>query len=328
MPKFLVSLFVILGFFAVTGCKEAEVGSKQRPFMMYFVPSVDAQKVSEPAEEMTRFVSKFVSNVLYGKEDGFFVKSAVPSSYIAVVEAFGTKKADFAAFNTFSYILAKDIKKYDVEAALTVVREGGEKTYKAQIITRADSGINSIDDLKGKKFAFSDPSSTSGYFLPAKLFKDKGIELGDTVFAQKHDNVVTMVYQKQVDAGATFYSPPIEVEENGVKIRKLRDARVRVRPQFPDVEEKVKIIGFSDAIPNEPWVLRGKLVEDIEKNNKMKQAVLDGIQAYVKTPEGNKAMKDLYDLSELVRVTDQDYDGIRKIVLESKVDVQKLVIQK
>src|SRR5690606_17745430 len=135
-------------------------------------------------------------------------KAAVPTSYIAVVEAFGTKKADFAAFNTFSYILAKDIKKYDVQAFINVVRGEGETHYKGQIVARRDSGIKTIQDLNGKKFAFTDPASTSGYILPQKLFNDAGITLGGTVFAQKHDNVITMVYQKQVDAGATYYSEP------------------------------------------------------------------------------------------------------------------------
>jgi phosphonate transport system substrate-binding protein len=61
---------------------------------------------------------------------------------------------------------------------------------------------------------------------------DKGIQLKDSVFAMKHDSVITMMYQKQVDAGATFYSPP----ENG----KIEDARRLVLQQYPDVEEKIK----------------------------------------------------------------------------------------
>ena len=67
---------------------------------------------------------------------------------------------------------SKDIKKYDVEAIFTVVRNNNEMTYKSQIITRKDSGINSLKDLNGKSFAFTDPASTSGYILPSKLLQN------------------------------------------------------------------------------------------------------------------------------------------------------------
>ena len=106
----------------VSACSDAPVGTKNRPFTMYFIPSVDAQKMTNSTKSLTDYVSKYISQKWYGKDKGFYVKGAVPTSYIAVVEAIGTKKADFAAFTTFAYILAKDIKKYPVEAIFTVIR--------------------------------------------------------------------------------------------------------------------------------------------------------------------------------------------------------------
>lgn len=318
----------LVGLFVLGGCTERPVGSKERPFSMFFVPSIDATKVSVTADALAEYLSKSVSQKIYGKDTGFYVKASVPASYIAVVEAFGTKKADFAAFNTFSYILAKDIKKYDVEAVLTLVRHDGTKTYKSQIITHVDSGIDSLSDLSGKKFAFSDPASTSGYFLPSKLLADKGIKLGEAVFANKHDNVVTMVYQKQVDAGATFYSPPREVEEGGKKVEKLMDARARVITQFPDVAKKVKIIAFSSEIPNEPWVIRSKLYEDEAKNKAVKTAIVEALIEFSETEYGKKVLKDLYDLKALVSVSDEDYKEIRQLVSKSNLNLEKLVSEK
>ncbi|MEI7440470.1 MAG: phosphate/phosphite/phosphonate ABC transporter substrate-binding protein, partial [bacterium] len=207
-----------LGLFSLLiSCSESKVGTKNRPFAMYFIPSVDAQKLTNVSAEMAKFVSKYVSQKIYNKDEGFYVKSSVPTSYIAVVEAFGTKKADFATFSTFAYILTRDIKKYPIEALVLTKRANGEKTYKGQIIARADSGIKSLADLKGKTFAYTDASSTSGFILPSKMLKDQGIQVKNSVFALKHDNVVTMVYQKQVDAGATYYSSPETVEVNGKK---------------------------------------------------------------------------------------------------------------
>ncbi len=321
LGKILLSLPLVL----LVGCSQPPVGSKKRPFTMYYIPSVDAQKIATTADKVTQFVSRYVSQKLYGKDSGFYVKSAVPASYIAVVESFGTKKADFAALTTFSYILAKDIKKYDVEAVLEVLRGNNERTYKAQIIAHKDSNIKSLEDLKGKKFAFTDPASTSGYILPSKLFKDKGIQLGETVFAQKHDNVVTMVYQKQVDAGATYYSAPKTVELNGKKIEEITDARARVKTQFPDVEDKVKIIGFTQEIPNEPWVLRSNLLADPQKNKELKELIVESLLEFVKTDEGKEMLTILATGSGLERVGDSEYNDIRQIVLQSNLDIEKIV---
>ncbi len=308
---------------ALTACADPEVGTKKRPFAMFFVPSVDAQEIATKSKPMEKFVSKFVSQALYGKDDGFYVESSVPTSYVAVVEAFGTDKADFAAFTTSAYILAKDVKKYNVEPLFTIARgpKGEEITYKAQIITRADSKINSIEDLNGKKFAFTDPSSTSGFILPNQLITSRGVKLGETIFAQKHDNVVTMVYQGQVDAGATYYSPAEVVEKDGKKIEEIRDARMRVLSQFPDVAEKVKIIGFTQEVPNEPWVIRGNLYEDTAKNEKVKGLVRDAIKAFIATPEGKDALWVIATATDLIPSSDETYKEIRKLYLESNIDI-------
>jgi phosphonate transport system substrate-binding protein len=309
-----------LGILALlSACSDSKVGTKERPFSMYFIPSVDAQKLNNVSDTMAQYVSKYVSQKLYQKDQGFYVKAAVPTSYIAVVEAFGTKKADFATFNTFSYILTRDIKKYPVEAVIITLRADGEKTYKGQIIARADSGIKTIEDLKGKTFAYTDAASTSGFILPSKLLKDKGVSLRETMFAQKHDNVVTMVYQKQVDAGATYYSSPVTEElEGGKKVTKITDARARVKTQFPDVEQMINVIGYTDEIPNEPWVLRSDLYPDPAENEKVKGLVVEALEAFALTVDGKSAIKELATATGLERVNDATYEGIRQIILANK----------
>ena len=93
-------------------------------------------------------------------------------------EALGTKRADFAAFNTFAYVLARDVKGYDVEPMFTIARGmySEEATYRGQIIARTDSGIESLEDLAGRKFAYVDPASTSGFILPRSRLKQHGVE--------------------------------------------------------------------------------------------------------------------------------------------------------
>lgn len=321
-----VSLVILSGFVAIglSACTPSEVGTKKRPFTMYFVPSVDAQEIASKSKPLEEFISKYVSNALYGKPEGFYVKTAVPTSYVAVVEAFGTDMADFAAFTTSAYILAKDVKKYPVEPMFTIARgpTGAEHTYKGQIIARADSNIEKIEDLQGKRFAFTDPGSTSGFILPNRLITEKGVKLGNTVFAQKHDNVVTMVYQGQVDAGATYYSPPEKIEKNGKVVEEIRDARMRVLSQYPDVEDKIKIIAYSQEVPNEPWVIRTNLYGDnSEKTAKVKNLIREALLAFIQTPEGKDALWTIATATNLIPSTDETYKDIRKLYLESNVDV-------
>ncbi len=309
----------------MAACTQAPVGSKKRPFAMYFVPSSEAHGILESGKEIAATVSTYVSQKLYGKDEGFYVTASVPTSYIAVVEAFGSRKADFAALTTFAYILAKDMKKYDVEAILSIERYGGERTYKGQIIAHRDSGFKNLEDLAGKKFAFVDSASTSGFILPSQLLKDKNIELAETVFAQKHDNVVQMVYNKQIDAGATFYQSPNIIEVDGKTVVEINDARARVKSFLPDVEDKVLILAFTPEVPTEPWVIRSKLFEDEAKNTNIKNWVIEALLEYSKTPSGLATVKALAMGTSIFRCDDARYDQIRALIKDSQIDISKLI---
>lgn len=295
---YLKNLLVIgLAAFALlnTACtkKTAELGSTENPVKLHFVPSVDAKVIEDNSKTFKEYLEK---NTPYKFE------ITIPQSYIAVVEAFGTKRADVAAFNTFGYILAHE--KYGAEARLTVLRHG-LATYQSQFIVKADSSIKKLEDLAGKKVAFVEPASTSGYLLPIKTLNEKGIKPKETVFAGKHDNVVSMVYQGQVDAGATFYSPPFK-DEKGVE--QMEDARRLVLTQYPDVEKKVIILDLSEPITNDPIVFRKEMPEE------MKNKIVESMMSFVATEEGKAAFKAIYGITEVKKSTDADYDAARAML--------------
>lgn len=274
---------------ALAGCtKRGELGTEANPVKLFFVPSVDAKVLEGNAQAFKGFLEK---------NTGYKFDIQVPQSYIAVVEAMGTKRADVAAINTFGYILAHN--KYGAEAKLTVIRHGSP-TYQSQFIARADSGIKKISDLAGKKLAFVDPASASGYLLPMKTLKEKKVEPKETVFAMKHDAVVSMIYQGQVDAGATFYSPP---SKEGIE-----DARRLVKTQYPDVEKKISIVELSDPIPNDPIIFRKDMPEE------MKNKIVDAFLAFIASPEGKVAFKEIYSVDELKKSNDGEYDSVRAML--------------
>lgn len=299
MSKLFLAFVLSLGVLSSCTVDRGPLGSKKNPIKVFLIPSVDAQMLKDKSKNLKKALEE---------RTGYSIKLSVPSSYIAVVEAFGTKKADVAVMNTFGYLLAH--KKYDVKARLMVTRFGLDH-YSSQVITHVDSGVKNLEDLKGRKFAFVDPASASGHLLAKDLFKKRGVKIGQETFAQKHDSVVTMVYQRQVDGGATFYSP----ERNG----KIQDARRLVKTQFPDVESKVKILTLTESIPNDPIIFRKGLSEEVSE--KLVQAFMD----YMGTEKGKKTFEDLYLVDGMVKVDDSKYDSVRKLLTNLGISVEKVI---
>jgi phosphonate transport system substrate-binding protein len=303
--KYLFYIIPILAFVVYSSVRELNegaLGTKSNPIKIYFTPSVDAKRISFNAKALTDYLEK---------ETGYYYMTAVPASFIAVVEAFGTGKVDIAAINTFSYLMAN--AKYGAEAKLRIVRDNNQTSYKGQFITRYDSGIDSLQDINGRSFAYVDPSSTSGYILPKAMLNRMKIRPSETVFAMRHDNVVTMVYQGQVAAGATYYAPP------DPKTGEILDARMRVEKQFPDVAKKIKIIGFTEDIPNDPWVFRKNMDKDMENK------IINALFKFVHTDVGRKAMYDIYDIVGLIKTKDSDYNKLRKLLEEQHISFENLV---
>lgn len=287
--KLVTCVFVLTSFLSCTK-NSAELGSKENPIKFYLVPAQDVLTLAEQGKVLKKYLEKDL---------GLVFELEVPVSYVAVVEAMGSKRADVAILNTLGYVLANE--KYGAEARLKLVNRGRD-SYNGQIIVHAD-GIKSISELNGKKFAFVDPASTSGYLLPSRLFKKEKIKPKETIFAGKHDSVVLAVYQKKVDAGATFYTP---ADEDGTP----KDARWLLRVQHPDVYEKVKILQLTEAIPNDPLVFRKDVPEEIKKK------IIDSLLRYIKTEEGAKVMMDLYHITDFKVATDSDYNPVREYLAE------------
>lgn len=272
--------------FLISCTNKNELGSKKNPFKFYLVPAQDMLTLADNGKILEAYLKK---------ELDMEVSVELPISFISVVEAFGAKRADAAIINTFGYILAHE--KYGVEARLKLMNRGRDEYY-GQIIARTDSKIKSIKDLNGKKFAFVDPASTSGYLLPLKLFKEENITIKEHVFSGRHDTVVSAVYQKQVDAGATFYTPP---DDDGTP----KDARMLLKAQYPDIYEKIKILKLTGPIPNDPIIFRKDLPEEL------KVKVSEAMKKYIKSEEGSKVLHKMYHITDFKEAKDGDYDKVR-----------------
>jgi phosphonate transport system substrate-binding protein len=261
---------------------------------MAFVPSTEAEKIVEGAEALMRMLED---------ETGYKFKDYVATSYIAVVEALGKEHVHVAWLPTLAYVLAHE--RNGAEVVLKVARHGRD-TYYGLIITRVDSGIDELTDLKGKTFAFVEAASASGHLYPRALLMKNGVDpdadLERYIFAGGHDSAALAVYKGNVAAGAIY-----------------EDAREKFSETIPQVLAQTKIIGKTDPIPSDTVTIAADVPSAVA--DAITQALLD----LVHSEEGRQAMYDIYNIEDLVPASDSDYDSVREMSGVLDLDLEKQV---
>jgi phosphonate transport system substrate-binding protein len=260
---------------------------------LYLTPSI--------SEKLLKDNGAFIKGYLE-KETGLSIQLKIPKSYDAMVDDFGGQKNCFALMSSQSYVLANT--RHQATVKLRTVRFG-HSSYQGMIVTHAASGIKTIKDLQGKNIAYTDELSTSGYLYPKKILEKNNIKTGKEIFLKKHDEVIKQVYERTVDAGAAFYSPPSPEGE-------LRDARGRIIAKYPDIEKKVLILIKTDPIPNDPVVFSKQF--DATQANKLCMALMK----LSKDEKGKQALVELYGTEGFVKASDADYNSLRQVMGESK----------
>ena len=137
-----------------------------------------------------------------------------------------------------------------------------------------------LDVIRGKTFAFTTETSTSGFIFPTIQFRNAGIadDEYEAVFSGGHDGAVTFVYNGDADFGVSF-----------------DDARRSVRENFPDVGEKVIVFNITSRISNDVIAVRADLPADL------KDAIFNAMSDFISTEEGAEVMDQLYSWTDLTR---------------------------
>src|SRR2546427_5805041 len=152
---------------------------------------------------------------------------------------------DIGSFSPFAYVDAAKGGKIRIIAQSIIE---GSATYRGIIVARQDSGLKSIADLKGKRFAFVDPKSASGYVYPRAMLIEKGIDpesfFKETIFAGSHDKVIAAVLEGSVDAGAVYDGALAVAKRSGVPT------------------ESLVILASTDPIPHDAIAVRIGLDEE------------------------------------------------------------------
>jgi len=195
---------------------------------------------------------------------GVPVKLFPSADYAGVMQGVAAGQLDAAAFGASGFAGTwLDCKC--VEPVVVPQETDGSTYYYSVMVTRADSGITSIEQMKGHSLAFADPNSTSGYLIPSATLKAKGIDLAEgkyfsrTGFAGGHEQAVVAVLNKQYDACVTWTSGQGE-KSTGYSRGNLRSMVTKGLLKMSDVN----IIWQSGKIPNGLWAIRSAMPESLK----------------------------------------------------------------
>jgi len=206
------------------------------------------------------------------------IKLAISKDYSDTIESLIRGDVDFVRVGPASYVTAKG-KQSGIEL-IAMETEGGDKIFKGVVIVLKDSKLQTLADLRGKKFAFGDQNSTIGrYLIQAELFK-AGITSADLAgykYLGRHDIVAREVEIGDFDAGSVMQSAFDKANTKGT---------LRVLTSFDNVTK--------------PWVAR----KDLDK------AIIEAIQSAlyaIKDPAVLKGLK----ISGFIPTSDDEYKLVR-----------------
>lgn len=227
-----------------------------------------------------------------GEKLGCKVKLLITQSYTAEIEAMRNNKLELAQFGPFGYILAHDRAKAQAVATFGG-SDGQPSTYYASIVSPKGTGITTLDGVKDKSFAYSDPASTSGHLFPAFLLKKAGIDPNKgvkAIYAGSHTASYEALRNKKVDAG----------ELNSEQIATAKSQGIYDPSKFVTLAK-------SDPIPVDPFAVRGDLQPAFQKKVAQALTTID----LSKLPK--KARDALVATGGIVPTQDSAYDFIRQV---------------
>lgn len=257
-----------------------------------FVPSQNADTLEAKAKPLEKLLSDKL---------GIPVKVSVSTDYNTIIEAMASKKVDVGFLPPTAYVLAKEkgaaevmlqAQRFGVDDATGAPTKELVDSYKSMIIVKKDSPIKTLADLKGKKIAYQNVTSSAGFVWPAAALMDAGLDpLKDVqpVTVKGHDQGVLAVLNGDVDAAAIF-----------------QDARTLVSKDYPKVFEDTRVLTFTEPIPNDTISVRSDMNADWVA--KIQQAFID----IGTDPTGHQIIFDVYSHQGYVKSNDSVFDIVRQ----------------
>ncbi|HOY67248.1 MAG TPA: phosphate/phosphite/phosphonate ABC transporter substrate-binding protein [Candidatus Ozemobacteraceae bacterium] len=310
VPFVVLGLYLAFIAFVTTGCGGKDPAPATPPATTQPAPAPDTAAGSGgaykdtilklgriPFTNATEMVKKHEGLLSYLRQE-LGVKETrlvLASDYKGIIDKLARGEIDIGWLGTTSYVEAlADPKQKASMRILVKPRRFKTTSYRGIIIARGDSGIRNLSDLKGKKIAWVEKDSASGYLFPKALLLEAGVnpdkDFAEAGFLGKHDAVVLNVLLGKYDAGACY-----------------DDARNTLREK--EKMNELTILASTQDISNEPIVCRADLPEDIIE--KIKKAFL---KLDIDDPTYKKVLEDCTDVQGFVTAQDSDYEYVQKVL--------------
>lgn len=288
MKKRILPFWFLLIVMLTAGCERTEKLSSKKPeaetgrektLLIGLIPEQNIFKQMERYEPLANYLSKKVS---------MKIRLTVLPRYGNIINNFVSTGLDGAFFGSFTYTLAHE--KLGVEVLARPVSLSGTSTYHGLIFVRKDSGIKSIRQMAGKRFAFVDKATMAGYLLPLAYFKEHGKNyktfLKESYFTGTHEDAIFDVLDRKADVGAaknTVYE--------------------RLAASDDRIKKELVILDRSPDVPENALAVRKDL--DISVKKKLKESLL----TMHEDPEGMSLLK-VFGAQRFIETNDSDYRPI------------------
>lgn len=288
--------------------------SRSHPLRIRFVPSADVAQSAPTVKRLVDFLERRTGRVVEGR---------TLHDYGLVIQELIQRKCDVAFLTAASYARARyatennDDPDDDIEAFLQVVRRGqpeypgSDLAYRAALIVRTDSPIQSVSDIGPDTLVgLGSPTSGASSILPSALFTRLGVRPKIHRIVG-YPFIVTAVLQGVVEVGSVWWSAPNEEQPRN-------DARQLVVESNPDVFEKTRIIGFTAWIPNEPVVCPQAL--DVEVRHEIARALSLYVAQLTLTEEGRKELVAVGTPVGFIPATNEDFLPLMEVIEQAFAD--------
>jgi phosphonate transport system substrate-binding protein len=194
---------------------------------------------------------------------GVPVKLFTPADYDGVIQGLLGGTLDYAWLGASAYAKVFVTNPDAVDILLTKQNIDGTTGYYSIGFARVDSGITSMDDAKGKVFAFADPNSTSGYLVPAAELTESYGKLenyfSEVKMSGGHEQTIVGVANGDFAAGVSW-ADGLGNWEDGFTSGAFRKAADAGLVDMSTIQE----IWRSKMIPEGPMVVRRELPQDVK----------------------------------------------------------------
>jgi len=289
----------LLAVLALAGCSRTETAphekstaevKQEKEVVIGLIPERNIFAQVERYEPLSGYLSKKINRK---------IRLTVIPRYGNIIENFASAGLDGAFFGSFAYALAH--QRLGVEALARPVNPDGVSTYHGLIFVRKDSGIRSIREMKGKRFALVDRATTAGYLLPLVYFKSHGTNyktyLKESYFTGTHEDAILDVLDRKADIGAA---------KNTVF--------ERMAASDDRLKKELIVLARSPDVPENGLAVRKDL------DGALKAALKESLLTMHENPE-NQGLLKAFGAKRFIETSDRDYEPVYRYAGEIELNL-------